>query len=336
MGDSWFRASAPVRLDFAGGWTDVAPFTTAAHGAVVNGAIELRVHAEVEPGGDEFTIEAQEIGPLKETFRALPLTQEPGDRLALHKAALMRSGPETCILRTRSGVPAGSGLGSSGALGVALVAALDAAQDRRRTAAELAEAAFQLEVADAGLPGGRQDQYAAALGGFHRFGFAYDAVTIDPLTLDPAFTTELASRIVLCYTGTSRISSNTISRVMGAYAEGISAVTAALHRLVEVAEGMAEALRASDLAATARLLSENWRLQRQLDAGMCTPEMSRLERAMGDVGVLGGKAAGAGAGGSMFFITKDPEPAARAARNAGARVLPFSWATKGVTVQSGA
>jgi galactokinase/mevalonate kinase-like predicted kinase len=93
---------------------------------------------------------------------------------------------------------------------------------------------------------------------------------------------------------------------------------------------MPDALRAGDLAALGALLEENWRHQQALDAGMCTAEMARLERAVRDAGGLGGKAAGAGAGGCMFFITPDRARAEAAARNAGAEVLPVAWSPEGV------
>ena len=81
---------------------------------------------------------------------------------------------------------------------------------------------------------------------------------------------------------------------------------------------MAEALAAGDLAALGALLTENWRLQQRLDPAMCTPEMARLEQAMSDAGCLGGKAAGSGAGGSMFFLAPDdPAPGVRGGGAAG-------------------
>lgn len=325
-----YRASAPVRLDFAGGWTDVAPFAVEEHGVVVNAAIELRAHAEVEPGGVGLRLEADELDRRTEVLGGA-WTAEQTAGFALQKAALQGAGMAAAVLRTRSEVPPGSGLGSSGSLGVALVAALDSARGVRQNPVDLAEAAFQLEAIDAALPGGKQDQYAAALGGFHRLGFQAGRVAVRPLALDSAVMAALGERIVVCYTGTSRISSRTISRVMSAYVARDTAVVAALRGMLEIAERMAEALRAGDLAEVGRLLSRNWSCQQQLDRGMCTPEMARLEAAMRDAGTLGGKAAGAGAGGSMFFLAADnPAAAIRAATSAGARVLPFRWAEEGV------
>ena len=90
-------------------------------------------------------------------------------------------------------------------------------------------------------------------------------------------------------------------------------------------------MRAADPARVGALLSQNWERQQALDPGMRTDEMARLETAMQEAGALGGKAAGSGAGGTMFFLTRDdPRPAVAAARAAGATVLPMAWAREGV------
>jgi galactokinase/mevalonate kinase-like predicted kinase len=94
---------------------------------------------------------------------------------------------------------------------------------------------------------------------------------------------------------------------------------------------MADALRQGDLAAIGGLLEANWRHQQTLDPGMSTPPMERLAQAMREAGALGGKAAGSGAGGSMFFLgPDDPSPAVAAARRLGMTVLPIRWSTVGV------
>jgi D-glycero-alpha-D-manno-heptose-7-phosphate kinase len=328
-GEPVFRATAPVRLDFAGGWTDVAPFASERRGAVVNAAIELRTHAEVRTGGAGYRIHSDD---LRLSLEGPTLDRLDGCReLHLLTAALGRAGIGPCALRTRADVPPGSGLGSSGALGVSVTAALDAACGRDRPAEELAEEAWRTEVGDARLAGGKQDQYAAALGGFHHFTFEGGAVTVRPLRLDPEFRALLAARVVLCYTGASRLSSRTIARVMESYRRREPVTVRALDGLVEAADRMAQALEAADLAAVARCLDENWRWQQDLDMGMRTPEMVRLEMAMREAGALAGKATGAGAGGSMFFVMGGrPERGVDAARGMGATVLPFTWAVHGV------
>jgi galactokinase/mevalonate kinase-like predicted kinase len=128
------------------------------------------------------------------------------------------------------------------------------------------------------------------------------------------------------------VSGAMISRVMAGYERGEPAITRALHGMKDVADRMGPALSAGDPARVGQLLSENWDHQCRLDPGMRTDDMARLEAAMKG-GVLGGKAAGAGAGGCMFFLAeKDPAAVAQAARSVGATVLPMRWAGEGVRV----
>jgi len=324
-----YRSTAPVRLDFAGGWTDVPPFSTRTGGVVVNAAIALHVEAELALGGNLVRLVSEDLGETVECADSFGLVLD--GKLNLLKAGLRMFPVQGGLtLRTRAQVPPGSGLGSSGAVDVALVACLAAARQERLDARELAEQAWLLETREARIPGGRQDQLAAALGGFHRLSFRDPDVGIEPITIDPAFATTLERHLVLCYTGRSRVSGDTIARVMGAYERGDRTVTGALDEMKDVAEGMAEAMRAGDVAKIGALLTGNWQCQQALDAGMQTDEMRRLEQAMRGAGVLGGKAAGAGAGGSMFFLAKAPGPAAAdAARAAGATVLPFRFAWEG-------
>ena len=319
-----------MRLDFAGGWTDVPPFSAREGGVVVNGAIGLRAHVELKLGGSLLRFVAEELGVTLECANSGGLA--PGGKLPLLTAAL-RMFPVLggFTLTTRSDAPSGSGLGSSGALGVALVGALTKARQESLDGRAFAEQAWQLETIEARLPGGKQDQWGAALGGFHRFTFRDPDVGVEPLTLDPAFAGALESQILICYTNKSRVSGDTISRVMGAYERGDSTVTAALRGLKDAGSAMAEALRAADLARVGSLLSENWKHQQALDPGMRTAEMARLEQAAASAGTLGGKAAGAGAGGSMFFIMKGAARDASAALSAaGATVLPLTWSREGV------
>src|SRR6476661_2392697 len=324
-----FRAAAPVRLDFAGGWTDVPPFSSREGGVVVSAAIGLCAHAEVRPGGEGLRLVAEDLGATLDVADDTAL--DPRGPLSLLQAGLRMLPVGPFALTTRSEAPSGSGLGSSGALDVALVGALAAARGEVLDAGEIARLACRLEGVEAGIPGGRQDQFTAAFGGFLRLGFRDPDATVEPLELDPALLTELERRLVLVYTGASRFSGATISRVMLAYERGERAVTGALHGLRDVAERMADALGRGDLAAVGALLDANWRHQRTLDPGMSTPPMERLADAMRNAGALGGKAAGSGAGGSMFFLgPDDPAPALAAVRELGMRLLPVRWAREGV------
>jgi D-glycero-alpha-D-manno-heptose-7-phosphate kinase len=324
------RAAAPVRLDFAGGWTDVPPYSAREGGVVVSAAVQLYAHAEVRQGGSSYRLVAEDLGEEIEVPDASMIPSRGSLPLLAAGLRMLPAGP--CTLTTRSDAPHGSGLGSSGALDVALVAALSHLRgevpDRRR----IADLACHLEAVEAGIPGGRQDQFAAAFGGFLRLEFHDPAVSVEQLAMSGDVSAELERRMLLCYTGASRFSGTTIDRVMQAYERGDPAIAGALHGLRAAAERMPEALRAGDLSRIGALLSENWRHQQALDPAMCTPLMARLEGAMREGGALGGKAAGSGAGGSMFFLLgrEDTRPAVEVARALGMTLLPLRWAQEGV------
>jgi D-glycero-alpha-D-manno-heptose-7-phosphate kinase len=324
-----FAALAPVRLDLAGGWTDVPPFSEREGGVVVTAAVRLFARAEVRLGGRGFRLIAEDVHDQLEVSDSAGLIRD--GRLDLQKAGLRMLPVGACTLTTRSDAPPGSGLGSSGALDVALVAALSAARGESPDPVAIAETACHLEAVEAGIPGGRQDQFASAHGGFLRLTFRDPEAEVERLKLDSSFATDLARRMILCYTSASRFSGTTIARVMRAYEQGDRNVVQALLGLRGVADRMVAALLAADFAETGRLLSENWKYQQALDPMMCTEEMARLERAMTVAGALGGKAAGSGAGGCMFFLAPDnPAGLIAAAGNLGARILPVRWALRGV------
>lgn len=325
------EASAPVRLDFAGGWTDVPPFSEREGGAVVAAAIGLRTCARVACGGDELRLVSEDL----DDELTLPgtATPVPDGRLDLLKAALRLYPVGPCSLTTRSEVPPGSGLGSSGSLDVALVAALTAARGLHLKPTEIAEEGCRLERDEAGIAGGKQDQFMAALGGFRQLTFRDPEVVVRSLAVESAVADELERSTVLCYTGVSRISGRTIARVIAAYERAEPGVVRALRGMRDVAALMAEALPAGNLARIAELLSRNWRFQQALDPAMRTDDMARLEAAAGAAGALGGKAAGSGAGGCMFFLAPGRAAAvADAARSAGASILPVTWSRDGVRV----
>jgi len=324
-----YTAAAPVRLDLAGGWTDVPPFSAREGGVVVTSAIRLFARAEVRLGGSGFRLVSEDLHDELEVSDSSGLIRD--GRLELLKAGLRMLPVGGCTLSTRSDAPPGSGLGSPGALDVALVAALSAARGESPNPLDVAERACHLEAVEAGISGGRQDQFASSHGGFLRLDFRDPEAEVQRLKLDPEFAADLARRTVLCYTSASHFSGTTIDRVMRAYERGDATVARALHGLRDVAEAMAAALAAADSGRVGELLTDNWAHQQALDPCMCTEDMARLERSVTDAGALGGKAAGSGAGGCMFFLgPDDPGPMIEAARNCGAQLLPVRWAMYGV------
>ncbi len=323
---------APLRIDLAGGWTDVPAYATKHGGAVVNVAIGLRAHVSVTRGGRGVSLRALDLGAALSANRVQDLRAD--GELALVKAVARRLAPDDGGLQivTRSDAPAGSGLGGSGAMGVALVAALNHLKGEPKLSAEIASLAFEIETEEAGIVGGSQDQYAAAMGGFQYLSYGEPLVSTRRPDISASCRLQLERSMILCHTGASRFSSDTHQKVWRAYARGEYAVCKALDGLRACADAMLSALEAYDLAAAAEVLAENWYHQQALDEGMQTPVMKRIEQVAREAGAEGAKACGAGAGGCIVFLAKPGREfdVAEAVRGAGGLLLPVNFDLAGV------
>lgn len=326
---------APMRIDWAGGWTDVPQYAERHGGAVVNSAIALYVHVECRMGDRRIRLHAEDVGEHV-TIESARFIRYDGT-LDLHKAALnmlpVTGGIE---ILSRSDAPAGSGLGGSGALDVALMAGLARCREEEFSPDELAEMGFLLETAELSLAGGRQDQYAAALGGSHHFGFGSRGVAVQRLGVDADAAADLAAHMVLAYTGRSHFSSQTHDRVWARYAENDPDVTEALATLRELPEQAGGALESGDWRALAEVIDENWTQQQRLDATIATPHTREIEQAARDAGAWGLKATGAGAGGCIVVLGPPDRRAeiAQAVAAHGARMLDVGFALDGVKVRA--
>ena len=295
-----FHAKAPVRIDFAGGWSDVADFADTEGGAVANAAITLYTNVECILGGDSYRIQARDIGE-RVVFRSSADVSYDG-KLDLHKAALnmlpVVGGVE---IITWSDVPAGSGLGASGSLDVALLQVLARCREEEYDSVEIAEMGFLLESSELKLAGGRQDQYAAALGGFHELVLgAGSGVEIRPMQITEEAAAELAAHLTIVYTGQSHFSSQTHDRVWASYHADRDGVKEAIRTMRDLVAPVRDAINAGNWQELAGLIDENWQQQQRLDATISTNATQVIESAVRNAGAWGVKATGAGAGGCLI------------------------------------
>ncbi len=332
MSQTVLRARAPVRIDLAGGWTDVPPFSTEVGGAVVSGAINRYTYVTMIPhDSEQIQIESADFDRYLEvkSFRDI----EYDGNLDLIKAAIHRLGIQQGMhLYVRCDAPPGSGTGSSASISVALIGILNRLQNDKLSVHEIARLANYLEVEELNLAGGKQDQYAAAIGGLTYMEFEDPAVNVSPLKLSPDTLCELEKRLVLCYTGKSRISSNIIEIVMGAYRQRVPTTVDALHRLKAIAREMKSALLAGDLTSFGALLGENWECQKRLDKSVTNSDIEALfETALAN-GAISGKATGAGGGGCVVFYAKPDQEHVlrRALEGLGAQIIDFNFDLSGL------
>lgn len=317
---------APVRIDLLGGWTDVSPFAEREGGAVVNMTINRYTYATLRtrPGAG-VRIQSADYATAIEaaTIRQL----EYDGTLDVVKAALKRLDINPGLeLTMRADAPPGSGLGTSAALGVALIGVLNVLQAERLSPHEVAALATQLEVDELGIAGGKQDQLAAALGGINFMEFGDQRPVTSPLSVSAGVINELEKRMVLCYSGTSRLSGDIIQRVQHAYVNGEPATCRALRTIRDLARRAKTVLLSGALDEFGSLLRENWICQRALHVSVTNADIDRLFTIAEQHGALGGKACGAGGGGCLvFFCAMGAERAVRQAlTDAGGVIIDFN------------
>jgi D-glycero-alpha-D-manno-heptose-7-phosphate kinase len=232
---------APTRIDFGGGWTDVPPYSDEVGGFVCNVAITRYATATVT------RTSASDGEPASASTSA-------GDQ-SIALAAARRFRLANAHIDVQSDFPAGAGLGGSSAVGVAIVAALAAATGESMERTELAELSRSIEIGDLGVPGGRQDHYAAAYGGALGLRFSHDRVDVRDIPLDAQPRAELERRCIVIYTGQSRISGERRRRPRAARREP-RVTTALMERRNRRANG--ESLTLGDIDALAALVAEQW------------------------------------------------------------------------------
>jgi D-glycero-alpha-D-manno-heptose-7-phosphate kinase len=226
----------------------------------------------------------------------------PENALAL--AATRRAALSNLQVTVETEFPLGAGLGGSSAAGVAILGALAAWRGTAVDAGTLAEESRRLEVEDLGIAGGRQDHYAAAMGGALGLWFG-TTVTARRIPLPDSVVESLNRRCIVAYTGQSRISSTTITAVIDAYRARDHRVLGALDRMRDLAANMIGALESGDVDALGRLVAEHWLHQRSLHPGIPTPVIDATLAAARDAGALGGKALGASGGGCVLAIAAE-------------------------------
>ncbi|MCG3199320.1 MAG: hypothetical protein HUU16_16645 [Candidatus Omnitrophica bacterium] len=344
------RSRAPVRIDLAGGWTDVAEFCGKTPGAVVNVAIDLASTVtvlaratEVQRGEFGWTfrrrLEDQSVEIYSADFDISIEAKRVADleydgNIDLVKAAIMEMElPGGFTLITESTAPPGSGLGTSASLGVALLGALANYAGKPFLPAELAELASSIERNRLGIRGGKQDHYASALGGLEFMEFRGHDVKPARLVTSRSALRELESNLVLIYTGKSRLSGDIHQRVSEAYHSGRGATHDAIEEMKRVAVEMKESLILGDLDAIGPLMSRNWECQKALHPDVTNAQIDSLFELAQAYGATGGKACGAGGGGCLVFICgpHDTHRLKRALRKVeGVQVLPIRIDSRGL------
>ena len=300
------RAKAPLRIGLAGGGTDVSPYSDIYGGSILNACINMYAYATIEPtdnGKIEFYCPDRNKNKVYKSEDLLEIDGEfdllKGTYNRIVKDFIKK--PLSFKLTTYVNAPAGSGLGSSSTLCVAIVKAFQEWLNLPLGEYDLARLAWSIEREDLEMAGGKQDQYAAAFGGFNFMEFNKDKVLVNPLRIRKEYLNELEFNLLLYYTGTSRLSAEIIKhQVQNAKSKNEIAIDA-MHKLKQQAYDMKEALLTGNLYHMGELLNNGWENKKKMAASISNPTIDNIYQTAIKAGATGGKISGAGGGGFFMF-----------------------------------
>lgn len=305
----------PLRMSFVGGGSDLPAYYRLHGGAVVSTAIDKYVYVTVNPKFDNNirvsyarTEEVDEVARLRH-----PLVRESLRHLDI------AGGVEITSI---ADIPSrGTGLGSSSAFTVGLLHALHAWQGRYRSAEQLARESCLIEIERCGEPIGKQDQYAAAFGGFNFIEFSADErVVVQPIVCRHETLERLQDNLVAFYTGITRPAAKVLREKQRRIAAE-SDKQAMLGRMVALAHTLRDELQNNNLDAFGEVIHQNWVLKRQLSDDVSTGQIDAWYDAARGAGAVGGKILGAGSGGFLLFYA--PRRRHRAIRDALSELRPI-------------
>ena len=326
-------ARAPVRVSLFGGGTDLPAYYERFGGAVLSTAINKHFYvilSHAEGAVEVFSADYRTF------FRHSEMAAfEWDDDLRLPKAILDRFGIyEGLSIFLASEIPPGTGLGSSGAVCVALVKALATSLGQPADASSVAELACEVELGQLNEPGGKQDQYAAAFGGLNLIEFDAGSVQVKPVELPLPLLLALERRVLLFFTGTARSSSSILLEQRAQILGDDDQTLEALHEIKAQVYRAQELLEAGKLDEFGCFLHEAWAAKKRASQGATNPEIDRLYEIARSAGALGGKIAGAGGGGFLMVFAEEGRQQEITSRLEGEGLfsMNFGFESRGATV----
>jgi len=330
-------ATAPTRIDLAGGTLDIFPlYLFEGGGLTINLAISLRSRVEIKTRRDgRIRILSEDLNLVQEAESLDSLS--PDGPLSLAARAVRFYRP-TCGLEltTCNTAPPGSGLGASSSLLIAICGALGRLTGEEPPKHELVDWAANMEAQTLGIPTGKQDYYAALCGGLNAIWFTERGITLEALVAETAGLSGPAGWMVLSFTGISHFSGTNNWAMMKRYIDKEKSAVEGLRGIRRTALMMREHLLEGDFLSVAESLREEWNLRKNLADGVTNEKIEAITGAAAQAGSLASKICGAGGGGCLLTMAP-PEKRngiIEALRGAGAEILDFEPEKSGLTVEA--
>jgi D-glycero-alpha-D-manno-heptose-7-phosphate kinase len=301
-----YRSKVPFRISLGGGGTDMPDYCKYHTGAVINTTIRLFTHTSLQLRDDNIvTFKWVNKNEYEEHAFGSELDCSYGLKLfkATHNHICKRFKIESIgyDIVTNQDVPTGSGLGTSSTLIVSLIGVYIELFNLPLGEYDIAEMAIQIERVELGETGGKQDQYAAAFGGWNYMEFNGDDVIVNPLRIKDSIQDELENNIVLYFTNFTRNSSDVLTEQVQKMKDKNKTSLLSLHALVEQAKMIKDCLIRGNIDDLGEILDYGFQQKKMLANGISTPEIELLYQTAMKAGAAGGKISGAGGGGFMYF-----------------------------------
>jgi D-glycero-alpha-D-manno-heptose-7-phosphate kinase len=318
---------SPLRVSLGGGGTDLPSYYREHGGFLVAAAIDKYVYITLhQTFVQELIIKYSKL----ERVATIDEIEHPIIREALRFVGVTNPHLE---LTSMADIPAGTGLGSSGSFTTALLKALHAYKRNIIHPAELAAEACAIELDRLGEPIGKQDQYAAAIGGITAFTFHQDGrVEYRPVRLSEETHFSLEDNLLLFFTGYSRSASAILKDQDDRSKQNDRAILENLHFTKELGFKSLDALEAGHLDEFARLMDRHWQEKKTRSGGMSNPQINDWYDHARANGALGGKLIGAGGGGFLMFYAADKTKLRHAMREKGLQEVRFRFDFEGTKV----
>ena len=323
-----FIAKSPLRLSLGGGGTDLPSYYRKRGGYLIAGAINKYVYTSIIKSFDKGIF-------LKYS------DYEKVDNLSKIKHKLFKeilimenlSKPYQIELTTLADIPAGTGLGSSGAFLVSAIKAVKTFQNEHKSNTEIAELACKVEIERLNLPVGKQDQYISAVGGLCEFTFNKDdSVEFKRLPISNINLNLIKDSMLLFYTGHKRSSSKILSTQNKKTIDEDSSIIASLDSIKEMAINSRNLLINGDLNQYGLLLQDHWKEKLKRSPDMCPKKIQNYISLGLNNGALGAKLIGAGGGGFIMFICNDKHQLRKKLTKEGLQELSFDFDSLGVQI----
>jgi D-glycero-alpha-D-manno-heptose-7-phosphate kinase len=316
-------SKTPLRMSFVGGGSDLPVFYREFGGAVVSTAIDKFVYVTVNKKFDEKirisysrTEEAKSVEKVRH-----PLVRESMKLLGIS------GGVEITSVADIPGK--GTGLGSSSSFTVGLLNALHAFGNCHASADKLAQESCEIEIGRCGEPIGKQDQYAAAFGGFSFIQFNQnDSVSVEPVICQRETLRRLESNLIVFYTGITRSASALLKTQQQSLA-GQKAKQKTMQKMVGLAWQLKAELQKNNLSAFGEIIHENWLLKRSLTSAVSNDAIDGWYSRARRTGAVGGKLLGAGSGGFLMFYAPEEKHGAIGRELKELRPIKFGFEPQG-------